>query len=468
MNISSNLINKEIRKSHYEELVKYMPFKDKVLWAKTKIKEFFQSCEEFNKTNPRIPISEITISFSGGKDSTVLFHLVNEVHKEIKSKFYLVPAYAAEITFPSTIKFIKETVDNFRKDNSKIKELLMVPPKMPWNEILNQKGYPIFSKQISLQLNRIRNAKTKTNLVKWAFGIFSDNKGTAKYKLSKNRLFLLDNHMIIQWPKINNELKQYFTKYDNYYFYSEKCCDFVKGGLKHDKRPSFIGTMANESEMRKKSWIENGCNITNKRIMKSRPLSIWTEKDVWNYIKEFNLEVNPAYGYNKNEDEQNLRFTRLGCTSCPFGSHIENKINERLSKSNKDLIFQNRFEKLKEFYPTLYTSQVISTGMYKILIDMGIEIKNDEYYQELFKKRQEQINKWYVNFEDNLLRLFAQIENHNNYKNKSNEGWFWTIKEIKESFDYFDLDKNNVNKTRLDKIRIEEQNFYKQILLKNK
>ena len=467
MNNKNDFLDREIRKSHYEELVKYMPFKDKVLWAKTKIKEFFQSCEEFNKTNPKIPISEITISFSGGKDSTVLFHLVDEVHKEMKSKFLLVPAYAAEITFPSTIKFIKETVDNFRNNNKSIKELLMVPPKMPWNEILKQKGYPIFSKQISLQLNRIKNAKTKTNLTKWAFGIFSDNKGTAKYKLSKNRLFLLDNHMIIEWPKISDELKQYFSKYDDSYFYSEKCCDFVKGRLKHDKRPSFIGTMANESEMRKKSWIENGCNITNKRIMKSRPLSIWTEEDIWKYIKEFNLNVNPVYGYNKNLDTQNLRFTRLGCTSCPFGSHLEMKISERLKKNNKDLIFRNRFEKLKELYPTLYHSQVISTGMYKILIDMGIEIENDEYYKKLFVKRQKQINNWYLNFENNLLKLFAQIENHKNYKNKIGNGWSWTIQEIKESFKYFGLNESIITKHYFDKIRKQEQEFYKQNFAKN-
>ncbi len=255
-----------VRKEHYDELVKYMPHKDKVLWAKTRIKEFLEMCMEHNKKGSKNLIDVISVSFSGGKDSTVLLDLVLKVHHEINCNIPLCAAYAMEITFPSTIKFIRETVKKYANQypGEIYEEPDLIPPKKPWNEILATNGYPIFSKQVSVLINRIRHAKTKNSVVKWCFGIEKDKTSTSKYKLSESRLFLLDNHMIMGWKSLienNASLKEYFPKYDEYYFVSEKCCDYVKGGLKHDKRPSFIGVMAQESEMRKKSWIKNGCNI---------------------------------------------------------------------------------------------------------------------------------------------------------------------------------------------------------------
>ncbi len=190
----------ENRKIHFSELNKYMPLNDKIIWAKKKIKEFIEWAEK-NK------YEEITISFSGGKDSSILFHLVNEVHKELKSKIYLIPAYAVEITFPSTLKFIKDTCEKYREKNEYIKELLIKPPKMPWNQILDEKGYPIFSKQTSVLLNRVKNSKSKTGLSSWIFNIES----TTYFKLSKAQLFLLDDKMS-KFPEIPAKYQDYSPK----------------------------------------------------------------------------------------------------------------------------------------------------------------------------------------------------------------------------------------------------------------
>ena len=51
----------------------------------------------------------------------------------------------------------------------------------------------------------------------------------------------------------------------------------------------------------------------------------------------------------------------------------------------------NRFEKLYKDYPNLYKSQIIANGMYKVLIDMRIEIREDKLYMSLYKKRRKQI-----------------------------------------------------------------------------
>ena len=439
------------RREHYEELVKLMPFKDKVEWAKKRIKEFLNECEKDQS------IKEITVSFSGGKDSTVLLDLVLKTHQQIKCKIPIVMVYATEITFPSTFKFIEDINRKYQKEYEYLKNVQIVKPKKTWMEILSQNGYPIYSKQVSTLINRVKKSKTKNNLTKWFFGIDIKNTSTAKFRLSKNRLFLLDDMMLYNWPKLNKQQKEYFKKYNEKYFFSEKCCDFIKGNLKHDKRPSFIGTMAQESELRKKSWIKAGCNIFNKTGYKSRPLSIWTTKDIWQYISEYKLEINPAYGYVKTKkyNEQNLRFERLGCTSCPYGSFMEQKAIRKLIKEKYNINnykTMNRFEILKEEYPNLYLSQVIYNGMYKILIDMGIEIKSDKMYMQLFKQRHNQITKWYENERTNILRVMAQIENHNDYKQKGKTHiWSYTLNEYKQAMNYFGFD--TIDKNELSELR---------------
>lgn len=475
---STTLEEIETRKIHLNEFKNKLNLNDAVILASKRIEEFINKCLDFNKDNINKPLKEITVSFSGGKDSTVLLDLVLKVHKKMKCVIPVVPVYAIEITFPATLKFIRVIVKQYQEEYEYLKDPQLVPPKMPWNDILSKKGYPIYSKQISLLIHRTKNAKTKTLLCKWAFGIDRENTNTSRYKLSHKRLFLLDDKIRLEWPKLLTiEEKEYFKKYNEYYFFSEKCCNYVKGGLKHDNRPSFIGTMADESEMRKRSWINLGCNIFSKNKMKSRPLSLWNADLVWEYIKKNNLNINESYGYDPTKSilEQRLRFDRLGCTSCPFGSAIEQKkieiLEKRGIKPENKYKAMNRFEILNELYPNLYKTQVISTGMYKIIIDMGVKISNDKIYQNLFEKRWEQINKWNdrnssKNFRHNILRVLCQIENINDYKKKGDKYiWNYSIKDFNDAMSYFKLEKTN--NIEVKSIRKEVHEYYERKILKS-
>lgn len=387
------------REAHYDEMVNLWGLEQKILYSKKKIEEFIKDMESKGH-------KELVVAFSGGKDSTALLDLVYKVHKEIKSKTQLVIGYATEITFKETMEYIR-----------KIEQLYKLPleikaPKMAWKTILTEKGYPVKGKRFSVMINRLIQARTKNYLTYDAFGLHNaakygprdkkeDVKKSVYYILRKHDLFYLDKDMVD-------------------YVISEKCCDLVKGGLKKDKRPTFIGTMAEESYLRKTKWLQNGCNVFTGDKFMSKPLSIWTEANVWEYESQTLIKkYNPMYEY----------YSRLGCVSCTFGTHLEEK--KKVSKTN--IKVENRFDTLLRIRPDLYKSQVWDTGIYRVLADMNITIKNDVKYMEYFKGRRKQIDEWNSNLEENLIKVMHRIQD--------NKNWTYSYEEICEAYSHFKLKK---------------------------
>lgn len=110
------------------------------------------------------------------------------------------------------------------------------------------------------------------------------------------------------------------------------------------KRYPIIGTMAEESRMRKQAWIRHGCNSFDGKKKSSQPLSFWTEQDILQYIKTFDVPICSVYGEIETLENGKLHCTgaqRTGCVWCPLGCHLE-KGSDR------------RFLRLKETHPQLY------------------------------------------------------------------------------------------------------------------
>lgn len=116
---------------------------------------------------------------------------------------------------------------------------------------------------------------------------------------------------------------------------SHLCCMEMKKKPMHayqrkNKLMPILGTMAEESRVRKQGWIRHGCNAFESKNPTSQPLSFWNGQDVLAYIVRYNIQIASVYGevvaldedgieYNRETADFMLRFGLpccLHCTGC--------------------------------------------------------------------------------------------------------------------------------------------------------
>ena len=102
-----------------------LPLSIKVLMTQERIRNWVREYDE----------SGVYLSFSGGKDSTVLAHIIREVcgYKNIPFVFVDVPTQYPEL------KQFAQTFDN----------LVILKPKISFSQVCEKYGFPIISKEVS-------------------------------------------------------------------------------------------------------------------------------------------------------------------------------------------------------------------------------------------------------------------------------------------------------------------------------
>ena len=92
---------------------------------------------------------KVYVSFSGGKDSTILLHIARELFPDIEAVYV-----DTGLEYPEIKQFVK-SYDN----------VTLLRPDMSFNQVLDKYGYPIISKEVSRDVGRVQrnggiNSKT--------------------------------------------------------------------------------------------------------------------------------------------------------------------------------------------------------------------------------------------------------------------------------------------------------------------
>lgn len=255
----------------------------------------------------------VFVSFSGGKDSTALLHLVRSLYPNVKAVFF-----NTGLELPQIQHFVRET------DNVDI-----IQPTISFIDVIKQYGYPLFSKEIADAIYFARRKEcVKSSVLKYEelTGKRLDKDGN-KSKRTKERWFPaylelpvnISGHCCTRLKKLPN--KSYMRKYH--------------------RRP-IIGTMTEESSLRVAAYLKNGCNSFEGDYARCAPLSFWTETDILCYLKTYNVPYCDVYGeiVCENNKYKCLGCQRTGCSYCGFGLGI--------AKNNP------RFIELKNIAPKQY------------------------------------------------------------------------------------------------------------------
>lgn len=289
------------------KMMQNMTLFGKVMMTKVRIREWVNHWGEDN----------VYVSFSGGKDSTVLLHLVREEFPNVPAVFV-----NTGLEYPEIQRFARQ-FDNVTE----------LRPEMRFNEVIHKYGYPVLSKAISNVVYESRFGNSKSRICRINGQLLNHDGTKSKYNCEKYEPLLRSDFAV-----------------------SDRCCRVMKKSPAHSyerkfKKHPMTAQMADESMMREQVWLQHGCNGFDMKHPMGNPMSFWLEQDVLQYIKKHNIEICSVYGDIQPKGLQlaldgmecelcTSGCQRTGCIFCGYGCHLEKG--------------ETRFQRLKRTHPKQY------------------------------------------------------------------------------------------------------------------
>lgn len=228
---------------------------------------------KFNKINP----SEYYLSYSGGKDSHLLYWFIKEYAPEFSN---------IEIVGCNTGMEFKEILDRIYKNSDKV-----LTPKISISKIKETYGIPCFSKEQDFYIyyyqNSLRKGKQPSKTIM--------DKINGTYKTGFN---------------ISKKAREYVLS-GNAHKITHLCCYYLKKKPFHDyeketDKKAILGVKGTESTLRKRQYTS--CFAKNGKFTPIYDLTDELENEIY---REFNIEIPQIYNY----------VERTGCKGCPYGSY---------------------------------------------------------------------------------------------------------------------------------------------------
>lgn len=257
----------------------------------------FDRLEIIKTTINKYGIDNFYLSFSGGKDSTILHHLIDMALPGNRIPRVFVNT---GIEYNMIVQFVK---DMAAKDD----RFVIIAPSKPIKKVLEEFGYPFKSKEHSLRVYQFNKGQNSNYIKKYISGY--DHNG-------KESTFVC--------PKI---LKYQFEERGKYN-YSNLCCQKLKKEPVHKwekenhKSIAMTGMRAEEGGNRARL----GCIITDSkgRLKRFHPLIKVDEQwEDWLIEREREREriaLAPLYC-------QPFNFKRTGCKGCPFSLELQEQLD---------------------------------------------------------------------------------------------------------------------------------------------
>ncbi len=273
------------------------------------------------------------ISFSGGKDSTILHYLIDlALPNNNIPRIYI----NTGIEYSDIRKYVVE----LSKADSRIK---IINSNVNIKQMLLKDGFPFKSKQHSHNL-----------------GIYWNHRNDNEFPLSiKRYLGVIKSNTLFKCP--NALLYQFTPSFDLHC--SDKCCYRLKKEVakRYEKNSNRFITLTGMRREEGGQRLSLGCTIFDgDKLKKFHPLIVVNEEFENMFIKENNIKLCKLY-------YEPFNFKRTGCKGCPF---------------NLDL--QQQLEVMKKLLPNEYKQCVI---LWKPVYDeyrrIGFRLNKNEKCKQL-------------------------------------------------------------------------------------
>lgn len=250
----------------------------------------------------RYGVEGVYVSFSGGKDSTVLVDIIDKM-----GGYTDIPLVYVDtgLEYPEIREFVKGYGDR----------VTWLRPHKNFKQVIQDHGYPFISKEVSKIVNGgrefYRAAVEKYGTEDWEelakkFDGMPCKSIKNLYTFAQFTGYLtLDNKIKVGAPKeeysnFSNKSRWRFLVESDFKI-SNACCQVMKKSpaaryTNETGRHGMTAMMAAESKLRTVQWKTNGCNGFDMKKPISNPMAFWTEQDVLLYIKKFGVEICSVYG----------------------------------------------------------------------------------------------------------------------------------------------------------------------------